>query len=135
MGNINIYYKTSFDVLLERKNGWQTPFNLRVFTTHPKTGQLAKFDGENYDGCTLEEDGRLRIHFFDFSRRFHQDFGYLRIQIEDMKSDGQFPDGVLNKFGSVKIINGYDESGEGTEEAYLQISVAGEARGPFICKI
>lgn len=72
-----INYKSDFTLKLHSDAGWGIPFGIRFWTSSPKNGYEVGWDGEEWNNCTLTEDGDLEVYF----SRHGLGFGELKYQV------------------------------------------------------
>lgn len=64
MEQIDLYFKTDFQIFLESDTGWGgVPFRFNFFTNSSNRGYLVCFDGNDFTNCHIHEDGRLCVTF------------------------------------------------------------------------
>ena len=88
-----LYYKTDFKIWERCECGFGAPFYFIYFTNNPRCGVVASYDGREYHGCRLMEDGRLCVAFDDHGLGL----GVLRVERRFYLSDADYASGVCDE--------------------------------------
>lgn len=88
-----LYFKTDFKIWERCDCGFNAPFRFTYFTGSPRCGVVASYDGHEYHGCKLMEDGRLCVAFDDHGFGL----GVLRVERRFYLSDADYASGVCDE--------------------------------------
>lgn len=88
-----LYYKTDFKIWERCECGFGAPFYFIYFTNNPRCGVVASYDGREYHGCRLMEDGRLCVAFDDHGLGL----GVLRVERRFYLNDADYASGVCDE--------------------------------------
>ena len=88
-----LYFKTDFKVWERCDCGFNAPFRFTYFTGSPRCGVVASYNGREYHGCKLMEDGRLCVAFDDHGFGL----GVLRVERRFYLSDADYASGVCDE--------------------------------------
>lgn len=88
-----LYFKTDFKIWECCDCGFDAPFRFTYFTGSPRCGVVASYDGREYHGCKLMEDGRLCVAFDDHGLGL----GVLRVERRFYLTDADYTSGVCDE--------------------------------------
>lgn len=88
-----IYYKSDFKLFIRTEAGFSVPFRFEFYTDKPNRPFVAKYDGTNYIGCFLMEDGRLCVAVENAGFGF----GKLMIKQTYFLNDADYPEKVCDR--------------------------------------
>lgn len=88
-----LYFKTDFKIWERCDCGFNAPFRFTYFTGSPRCGVVASYNGREYHGCKLMEDGRLCVAFDDHGFGL----GVLRVERRFYLSDADYASGVCDE--------------------------------------
>lgn len=88
-----LYFKTDFKIWERCDCGFDAPFRFTYFTGSPRCGVVASYDGHEYHGCKLMEDGRLCVAFDDHGFGL----GVLRVERRFYLTDADYASGVCDE--------------------------------------
>lgn len=125
-----VYYKSDFVATIANEADWESPFEVRFWTTCPAKAKKVSFDGENYSGCSLNEEGLLLVPFDNFIRKHSQGFGLLKMEITHLSESSAYSDGVNNRVLQPETVVHQDEEGN---EYYLKLGLEGDESSGIVC--